>query len=280
MYHHMHSEAEKLVDNNVPVLLTGERGTGKTTLAKDVSKSLNLEFFSMSMTRQTTLSHLLGFMNVNGIYIPSQIRTAAENGGVVLLDEIDASDPNVLLCLNTIENGYLSFPDKVLDLHKNFRLVATCNPQDNHRDYNGRSKLDAATLDRFDKIDIERDENLEKSLVDFSTYNHINLIRECLEENNSYTYLSMRDAIRYQTRKNLGLLDGFVERLLSKDHMALEGYYSKKDSLPQFSDIQDCEKFSDVWKFIKNNQDYSANSQPTTKKSVGSYSSFDDEIPF
>lgn len=252
MYHFKHTEVSKLVNANEPVLLTGERGTGKTTLAKNVSESLELPFYSMSMTRQTTLSHLLGFMNVNGIYIPSQIRLAAEGGGLVLLDELDASDPNVLLCLNTIENGYLSFPDKVVTLHKNFRLAATCNPQDNHRDYNGRAKLDAATLDRFDKIDIDRDEDLEKSLVDFNTYSNIQLIRKCLKEQNSSLYISMRDCLRYQKRKDLDLLDGFINNLLKKESLALERYKELSVTLPSASNISECKTLTDVWKFALN----------------------------
>jgi MoxR-like ATPase len=251
-YHFKHSEVSKLVQANEAVLLTGERGTGKTTLAMDVAKHLKLTFYSMSMTRQTTLSHLLGFMNVNGIYIPSQIRLASEQGGLVLLDELDASDPNVLLCLNTIENGYLSFPDKVVTLHKDFRLAATCNPQDNHKDYNGRAKLDAATLDRFDKIDIERDEDLEKSLVDFNTYTHMQLVRKCLKEQNSSLYISMRDSLRYQKRKNLGLLDNFIENLLKKEYSALEEYKRLSAYLPTNSEISECKTINEVWKFAMN----------------------------
>ena len=249
MNHYKYDEVYKLVKANIPVLLTGEKGSGKTTLAMNVTKGLGLNFYSMSMTRQTTLSHILGFMNVNGIYIPSLLRNAAENGGAMLLDEMDASDPNVLLCLNTIENGYITFPDKIIQLHEDFRLLSTSNPQDNHKDYNGRAKLDAATLDRFDMIDIERDDSLEKTLVDPQTHVHISLIRECLSNTNSPTYISMRDAMRYQRRKELGLLDGFVERLLKKDQLALEQYLEKADSLPSVSTIEECETLTDVWQF-------------------------------
>lgn len=250
MKHNKHFEVTKLVRAGVAVLLTGERGSGKTTLVKHVADELELEFYSMSMTRQTTLSHLLGFMNVNGLYIPSQLRRAAEGGGVYLLDEIDASDPNVLLCLNTIENGYIAFPDKVVELSPNFRLLATSNPQDNHRDYNGRAKLDAATLDRFDDISVEKDDLLEQSLVDFNTYSHMELVRKCLKDSNSPTYISMRDSIRYQKRKELDLLDKFVDRILAKDLLALESYNKEKHNIAKVSSVAECSTLSDVWEHI------------------------------
>lgn len=250
MNHNKHFEVLTLVEAGVPVLLTGERGSGKTTLAKDIAKALSLTFFSMSMTRQTTLSHLLGFMNVNGEYIPSQLRIAAESGGVFLLDEMDASDPNVLLCLNTIENGYISFPDKVIDIHENFRLMATSNPQDNHKDYNGRTKLDAATMDRFDEISVEKDDILEQNIVDYHTYSHMQLIRKCLADINSSTYISMRDSIRFQKRKELKLLGSFVDKLLKKDLLALEQYNEQKHNIPEFKNVEDCSLLSDVWKHV------------------------------
>jgi len=250
-FHFKHKEVLKLVEANQAVLLEGEKGTGKTTLSMHVANSLKLEFFSISMTRQTTYSHLLGFMNVNGIYIPSLIRNAAEQGGLVLLDELDASDPNVILCLNTIENGYLSFPDKVVDLHPDFRLMATCNPQDNHKNYNGRAKLDDATLDRFDQISVDRDESLEKTLVDNHTYAHISLIRKCLYQHNSSTYISMRDSLRFQKRKELGLLDGFVEKLLRNDRSAFTVYQEKAEQIPKVSSMAECKTLLEVWDYAK-----------------------------
>lgn len=280
MKHSKHYETTTLVEAGVSVLLTGERGTGKTTLVKDVANTLNLTFFSMSMTRQTTLSHLLGFMNVNGIYIPSQLRTAAESGGVFLLDEIDASDPNVILCLNTIENGYIAFPDKVVDIHADFRLLATSNPQDNHRDYNGRAKLDAATLDRFDIINIEKDDILEQSLVDFHTYSHIELVRECLEEVNSPVYISMRDSIRFQKRKELGLLDSFVERLLSKETLALEKYEARKSKIPKVRNVDECKTLLDVWEHVSEVETTTTETNSTSHSQESPYKDFDESIPF
>ena len=270
MKHKKFSEVRILVNAGVATLLTGERRCGKTTVVQQVAKDLGLDFFAVSMTRQTTLSHLLGFINVNGTYIPSQLRQAAEFGGLFLLDEIDAADANVLLCLNPLENGYLSFPDKVINIHKDFRILATSNPQDNHKDYNGRSKLDAATLDRFDKVELEKDDMLEQSIVDFHTFSHMELVRKCLKESNSPTYISMRDSMRFQNRKELNLLDSYVNGLLAKDLTALEKYNDLKDSIPKVSKVSECTTMKEVWEHVVGDR----------AAKVVSTSDFDEDNPF
>lgn len=251
MKHHKFDEVLTLVDAGMPVLLTGEKGSGKTTVAMHVAKELKLKFFSMSMTRQTTLSHLLGFMSVNGTYVGSQLRQVAENGGCYLLDELDAGDANVLLCLNTIENGYIAFPDGIIELHKDFRLMSTSNPQDQHDHYVGRNKLDAATLDRFDTIDIDRDENLEKSLVDQDVYLHISALREVMAENNSSKTVSMRDTLRYQKRKDLNLLDGFMFRLTGKSELMYNKYLLTVASIPKYSDQSECQTLDELFNLME-----------------------------
>lgn len=245
-FHFKFKEAKTLVEANQPVLLTGEKGSGKTTLAMQIAKELSLKFYSVSMTRQTTLSHLLGFMNVNGTYIPSQLREAVEHGGLMLLDEMDAADANVLLSLNTIENGYVSFPTGIIELHPNFRLIATSNPQGEHSHYTGRVKLDGATLDRFDIIEINRDENLEKTLVDSDTHRRMTIMREVLKQQNSSLIVSMRDAMRYQKRKELGLLDGYMERLTNHNQLALEAYYEALKSMPKQLKQSQCKTFDEL----------------------------------
>jgi len=251
MHHIKYDEAKTLIDAGIAVLLTGEKGSGKTTMAKQIAEELKLPFYSVSMTRQTTLSYLLGFMNVSGVYIPSLLRKAAEQGGMYLLDEMDAGDPNVLLALNTIENGFISFPDGLIDLHKDFRLVATANPQNEHAHYTGRAKLDAATLDRFDQILVQRDEQLEKTLVDSDTHRHITALREVLREVNSSVVVSMRDSMRFQQRKDLGLLDGFVHRIVGEDNeLVVEKYEKFLETLPKYTDQSECQTLFDLAELV------------------------------
>ena len=136
-------------------MLVGPAGSGKTTAAKLIAKKLGLEFRPMSVGSQTTMSHLFGFIDANGRYIATDFRKAYELGGLFLLDEVDAGNPNVLVALNAALSGEeAGFPDKVIQRHKDFRCIAAANTWGDgaSREYVGRNQLDAATLDRFCKV--------------------------------------------------------------------------------------------------------------------------------
>jgi MoxR-like ATPase len=249
--HHKLPELVTLLSANIPVLLHGERGSGKTTVISQAAEELFLDFYAVSMTRQTTLSYLFGFINVNGIYVPSLLRTAIEEGGLFLLDELDAADPNVILALNTIENGFVSFPDKIVHVHKDFRLVATANPFNDHSHYTGRATLDAATLDRFDKISLDRDPKLEASLVSEETQDEIARVRQVIKDNNVDIHISMRDAMRLDKRKSLNLAKNYIfEVLLNREESLYTDY---KLTVPQKQTAQeDVETVEVLWELLIN----------------------------
>ena len=142
--------------HNRPIMLTGEAGSFKTHNAEVVADLLGLDFYSMSVGEQSTKSDILGFIDANGNYRTTSFRKAFEHGGLYLLDEVDAGNPNVLLSINTaISNGFVDFPDAQVKAHKDFRLIATANTFGNgaNAQYVGRNKLDLATANRFYKID-------------------------------------------------------------------------------------------------------------------------------
>ena len=203
MYHSKFNYVKKVVEADMAILLIGEAGCGKSTLAKQISEELQLNFYGMSLTKQSTVNSLLGFVSINGNYIGTQFRKAFEEGGLFLLDEINAADPNVLLCLNTIENGYISFPDGIVNKHKDFRLIATANPNDSI--YTGRSKLDFATIDRFYQITLERDNALEENLTSVEVVEQISTARKFYKDHGISRKISMRDAIRLHKLIPLGL---------------------------------------------------------------------------
>lgn len=165
--HYLFESLLNMISNNLPVMLVGPAGSGKTTVSHNIAIALKLDFRFMSVGSQTTKTDIMGYMDATGHYVTSHFREAYEHGGVFLMDEIDAGNPNVLTVMNAaLSNGTCPFPDKMVNRHKDFRFIAAANTygRGNDRMYVGRNQLDAATLDRFIVVNFDYDEQLEMSI--------------------------------------------------------------------------------------------------------------------
>ena len=154
---------------NEPVFLTGAAGCGKNVICKQVAKALGLDFyFSNAVTQEYKIT---GFTDANGNFHETQFFKAFKNGGLFMLDEIDASIPEVLVILNAaIANRYFDFPAPIgyVEAHPDFRVIAAGNTFGLGADYEyvGRNQLDMASLDRFALIPIDYDRAIEMQLAD------------------------------------------------------------------------------------------------------------------
>jgi MoxR-like ATPase len=172
--HEIAVKVAQTITAGMDVLLVGSSGCGKTYLARQISEMIGVRFGSMSITAGISEAYLLGrFIPGEGgnyQYRPAPFVDFYQNGGLYLLDEIDAGDPNVLLVINSaLANGHLSLPDgTTIKRHDDFHLIATGNTWGSgaNRIYSGRSQLDAATLDRFTAATflMDYDRKLEKDL--------------------------------------------------------------------------------------------------------------------
>lgn len=157
----------KFVANDEPVFLTGPAGSGKNVLCKQVAEALGLKFyFTNAVTQEYKLT---GFVDAMGNYQETQFYKAFTEGGLFMLDEMDASIPEVLVILNAaIANRYFDFPGKgFVEAHPNFQVIAAGNTtgQGASYEYVGRNQLDAASLDRFAVVKIGYSEAIENSVA-------------------------------------------------------------------------------------------------------------------
>lgn len=158
----------KFVSNNEPVFLTGPAGSGKNVICKQVAEALGLKFyFTNAVTQEYKLT---GFTDAMGNYQETQFYKAFKNGGVFMLDEMDASIPEVLVILNAaIANRYFDFPAPIgyVEAHPDFRVIAAGNTTGQGADYEyvGRNQLDAASLDRFAVVKVGYSEAIENSVA-------------------------------------------------------------------------------------------------------------------
>jgi hypothetical protein len=167
-----------LISCKLNVWINGGAGGGKTHAASDVAKVLGLEFYTKSVSVQTSETSFFGFINAAGNFIETDFYNCYINGGVFCIDEIDNGSPNLLSVLNSaLANGYCSFANGTQKRHKDFVCLATANTigRGGNKKYNGRLKADGATLDRFTLLNWDYDPKLElmlcgnKEVFDFVT---------------------------------------------------------------------------------------------------------------
>lgn len=187
----------KFVANDEPVFLTGPAGSGKNVLCKQVAEALGLKFyFTNAVTQEYKLT---GFTDAMGNYQPTQFYKAFTEGGLFMLDEIDASIPEVLVILNAaIANRYFDFPAPIgyVEAHPDFRVIAAGNTTGHGADfeYIGRNQLDAASLDRFAVVKVGYSEAIENSVAG----GDMELAQFCREFRNSAKNAGQQVVVSYR----------------------------------------------------------------------------------
>ena len=181
------------------VYMYGPAGSGKNILAGQVAEALGLDFYYCSTITQEY--KIEGFIDAGGVYHETEFYKAFKNGGLFMLDEIDASCPEALIILNNaLEAGYFTFPCGVVKAHEKFRCIAAGNTCGHGAtiEFNGRMKIDEATLNRFSIESIDYCDKIEEScsngdaeLVDF-----IHEMREASRAAGMYLILGYRNIKR------------------------------------------------------------------------------------
>lgn len=202
-----------------PVMLIGPAGTGKNVICKQVAQAMNLDFyFSNAVTQEYKLT---GFIDANGTFHETEFYKAFKNGGLFMLDEIDASIPEVLVILNAaIANRYFDFPNGKIEAHENFRVIAAGNTfgKGASYEYVGRYQLDGASLDRFAQVVIDYSPAIEASLTqDNELLKFVRRFRRACEENGINHIISYRAIKRMDKMANVLPIDKVLRTCLLKN---------------------------------------------------------------
>lgn len=159
----------KLALRRKNILLYGPAGSGKGTLSRQLaiflSKHYDREFkhYQKEFGPASQPYEILGYRDAGNVH-ETEVKKAWRDGGVILLDEYDASS-EVMVCMNSglDSHGVMTFPDGPIKRHADCIVVAAANTAGlgPTMQYTSRQRLDAATRNRFAFVAIDYDETME-----------------------------------------------------------------------------------------------------------------------
>lgn len=196
----------QFVKSSIPVYLYGPAGSGKNVICEQIAKELNLDFYFTNSVMDPT--EIEGYRDAAGVYHETEFFRAFTKGGIFMLDEADGSIPEAMIRLNAaLANRYFVFGGKRYLAHPNFRVIAAGNTigEGATEEYNGRCKMDAATLDRFASIHIDYCKDIEKAVSknDAEILEFVRDLRKSAEKSHINMILGYRCMVRLSEMKGL-----------------------------------------------------------------------------
>lgn len=142
-----------------PLYVFGPVGSGKSSSIKQLAARLNYPVFEVTGHGRLEFADLVGHLAVkdgNMVFEHGPLSLAMRYGGIVLLNEIDLTPPEVAAGLNTVLDGaplcIAENGGELITPHPLFRFAATANTNgggDETGLYQGTNRQNLAWLDRF-----------------------------------------------------------------------------------------------------------------------------------
>lgn len=151
-------ESLRLLDqaqaSNIPVLLIGETGTGKSSMVRELGASKKQNVVRFTLTGETTVDEFVGKYTLSGgktVWQDGVLLQTLKAGDWLVVDELNAALPEILFVLHPLldDDRFVMVPqnkNEKVTPHPDFRFFATMNPTD---EYAGTKELNKAFLSRF-----------------------------------------------------------------------------------------------------------------------------------
>lgn len=244
---------------NVPLLLEGHTGTGKTFTIMELANKEGKTLHVINVSGELTVDSILGqntLMDGNVVWRDGVLTTAMKNGDWVLFDEMNTALPEVLTVINGVldDSRSVTLPNDTnerVEAHKDFRFIGTQNPATGK--YAGTARLNDALLNRMIKVEIgfmdgarevEALKTHTKKMSDTSIRLLVDMANYTRSRNNFDDKISTRDLvkiIRLRDGGGLSIRDALSTVLMQKysedEYRLLYGRYNDK--------LREYERFSE-----------------------------------
>lgn len=211
------------VCNGNAVMMTGNAGTGKGTIARQIAEAMKAGFYEVNAVKNSY--DLTGFVDANSYYIETPFYNACKDASedkktVFLFDEMDCSEPEVLKVFNeAISSFEFTFPNNETLKFPNLTILCACNTYGTgaNSQYCGE-QLDASTLDRFAMVEVGYDRNIELKLSnnDVELVDFIEQLRNQCNESGLQFVISYRSIKRISSMKGVLPLKEVMQQCLFK----------------------------------------------------------------
>lgn len=158
-YYHASAREEDVfvhaAKNQIPVLLKGPTGTGKSRFVEYMASVLNRELITVSCHEETSSTDLIGRFIIKGaetVWIDGPLTKAIKCGAILYLDEIAEARPDVIVAIHPLTDHrrelYIDKLGETIKAHEDFMLVASFNPGYQR----GYKEMKPSTRQRFTAI--------------------------------------------------------------------------------------------------------------------------------
>lgn len=164
---------EHAYNNQLPLLLKGPTGTGKSRLVEYMAAFLDRPLINVACHEETSAVDLLGRYLIAGgetVWSDGPMTRAVREGAILYLDEIAEARPDTLVAIHSLTDHrrslYLERKNEQLEAPREFMLVASFNPGYQK----GSKEMKPSTRQRFVSIGFDYpDQKTELEIVSGET---------------------------------------------------------------------------------------------------------------